>query len=75
MKCYLTETNTGRAPTDRGASDNWVGLIRELEVAGCKPDDPNLIVLTHVESDDPLRPAVGPASLAKCLLGDRERQE
>ena len=63
VKCYLTENDTGCAPTDRGASNNWAGLIRELEVAGCKPDELSLIVLTHVESDDTLRPAVWPAVL------------
>ena len=51
VNCYLVETDAGYILIDTGASNKRTELERELESAGCKPGDLNLVVLTHGDFD------------------------
>jgi len=51
VNCYLIETGTGFVLIDTGGSNKRSGLEKELESAGCKPGDLELIVLTHGDFD------------------------
>ena len=51
VSCYLTETDTGYILIDTGGSNKRTDLEKELESAGCKTDNLQLIVLTHGDFD------------------------
>ena len=51
VNCYLIETNTGYILIDTGCSNKRTNLEKELESAGCQPDNLKLIVLTHGDFD------------------------
>ena len=51
VNCYLIETDAGFVLIDTGGSNSRADLVRELEGAGCKPGNLNLIVLTHGDFD------------------------
>jgi hydroxyacylglutathione hydrolase len=51
VDCYLVETDAGFVLIDTGGSNKRVDLVNELESAGCKPGNLNLIVLTHGDFD------------------------
>jgi glyoxylase-like metal-dependent hydrolase (beta-lactamase superfamily II) len=51
VNCYLINTGAGYILIDTGASNQRAELERELEGAGCHPDDLKLIVLTHGDFD------------------------
>ena len=51
VNCYLVETDAGFVLIDTGGSNKRVDLVSELESAGCKPGNLNLIVLTHGDFD------------------------
>jgi len=51
VNCYLIKTDTGYILIDTGCSNKRTELEKELESAGCKPDDLHLIVLTHGDFD------------------------
>jgi hydroxyacylglutathione hydrolase len=51
VNCYLVETDAGFVLMDTGGSNKRVDLVNELESAGCKPGNLNLIVLTHGDFD------------------------
>jgi glyoxylase-like metal-dependent hydrolase (beta-lactamase superfamily II) len=51
VNCYLIETEIGYILTDTGCSNKRTELEKELESAGCKPDNLKLIVLTHGDFD------------------------
>ena len=51
VNCYLIETDTGYILIDTGCSNKRTELEKELERAGCKPDNLKLIVLTHGDFD------------------------
>lgn len=51
VNCYLLKTDTGYIMIDTGCSNNRIELEKELERAGCKPGNLNLIILTHGDFD------------------------
>ncbi|HEY31664.1 MAG TPA: MBL fold metallo-hydrolase [Dehalococcoidia bacterium] len=51
VNCYLIETDTGYVLTDTGCSKRYADLERELERAGCKPGNLQVIILTHGDFD------------------------
>ena len=51
VNCYLLETNSGYILIDTGCSSKRSDLEKELENAGCKPGNLNLIMLTHGDFD------------------------
>lgn len=51
VNCYLIETDTGYVLIDTGGSNKRADLEKELESAGCKPGNLELIVLTHGDFD------------------------
>jgi glyoxylase-like metal-dependent hydrolase (beta-lactamase superfamily II) len=51
VNCYLVATATGFVLVDTGASNKRAELENELNRAGCKPGNLDLIVLTHGDFD------------------------
>lgn len=51
INCYLIKNNTGFILVDTGISTKRNKLERELEKAGCKPGNLNLVILTHGDHD------------------------
>lgn len=51
VNCYLVDTDAGFVLIDTGGSNRRADLVGELESAGCKPGNLNLIVLTHGDFD------------------------
>ena len=51
VNCYLIQTATGFVLIDTGALQRRTQLQDELQSAGCKPGDLDLIVLTHGDFD------------------------
>jgi len=51
VNCYLVKTPTGYILIDTGLPKRRSDLVRELETAGCKPGDLNLIIITHGHLD------------------------
>jgi glyoxylase-like metal-dependent hydrolase (beta-lactamase superfamily II) len=51
VNCYLVKTPSGYILIDTGFSKKRNDLERELETAGCKPGDLNLIIITHGHLD------------------------
>ena len=51
VNCYLVKTPSGFILIDTGLQKRRSDLVRELETAGCKPGDLNLIVITHGHID------------------------
>lgn len=51
VNCYLVGTGAGFILVDTGGSDRRSELDRELERAGCRPGDLNLVALTHGDFD------------------------
>ena len=51
VNCYLVGTDSGYILIDTGASNKRGELARELESAGCKPDNLKLVILTHGDFD------------------------
>lgn len=51
VNCYLMKTDSGNILIDTGCSRKRAELEKELEGAGCKPDNLSLVVLTHGDFD------------------------
>jgi glyoxylase-like metal-dependent hydrolase (beta-lactamase superfamily II) len=51
VNCYLIETGTGFILIDTGSSNKRTDLYKDLETAGCKPGNLNLILITHGDFD------------------------
>ena len=51
VNCYLVNTDQGYILIDTGFLSKRAKLEQELEAAGCRPDNLNLIILTHGDSD------------------------
>ena len=51
VNCYLLKTGTKFLLVDTGPANKRFELTRELENAGCRPGDLNLILATHGDSD------------------------
>ena len=51
VNCYLVQTDTGYVLIDTGASNSRTELEQELERAGCRPGNLELIVITHGDFD------------------------
>ncbi len=51
VNCYLVETDDGYILIDTGSKNSRADLEKELESAGCKPGDLELIVITHGDFD------------------------
>jgi len=51
VNCYLIKTDTGNILIDTGCKNKRTELEKELESAGCKPDNLQLILLTHGDFD------------------------
>ena len=51
VNCFLVETPSGYILIDTGLQKRRSDLVRELETAGCKPGDLNLILITHGHLD------------------------
>ena len=51
VNCYLVKTPSGFILIDTGLSKRRSDLVSELETAGCKPGDLNLILITHGHLD------------------------
>lgn len=51
VNCYLIKTDIGYFLIDTGSSNKRTYLEKELESAGCRPGNLNLIVLTHGDFD------------------------
>ncbi|MDH4291531.1 MAG: MBL fold metallo-hydrolase [Dehalococcoidia bacterium] len=51
VNCYLIKTNTGYILIDTGCTRKRTDLVKELESAGCKPGNLQVIVLTHGDFD------------------------
>jgi hydroxyacylglutathione hydrolase len=49
--CYIIETDTGFILIDTGRASRHTKLEKELDNAGCKPGNLNLIILTHGDFD------------------------
>ena len=51
VNCYLIQVDTGFILIDTGSSNARAALEQQLESAGCRPGDLNLIVITHGDFD------------------------
>lgn len=51
VNCFLVETEAGFILVDTGGPKNRDELMRTLEDSGCRPENLNLIVLTHGDYD------------------------
>lgn len=51
MNCYLVEADAGFVLIDTGSRNKRADLVRELDSAGCKPGNLNLVILTHGDFD------------------------
>lgn len=51
VNCYLVDTDAGFVLIDTSGPNRRADLEKELESAGCKPGNLNLIVLTHGDFD------------------------
>ena len=51
VNCYLVKTPSGYILIDTGLPKRRSDFVRELESAGCKPGDLNLIIITHGHLD------------------------
>jgi hydroxyacylglutathione hydrolase len=51
VNCYLIKTGSGYFLIDTGSSNKRTYLEKELESAGCRPGNLNLIILTHGDFD------------------------
>jgi len=51
VNCYLVKTDTGFILIDTGWTNQRSNLEKELEIAGCKPGNLELIILTHGDFD------------------------
>ncbi|BDZ69897.1 MBL fold metallo-hydrolase [Methanobacterium petrolearium] len=51
VNCYLIKNNDNFVLIDTGTSGNRVEIENQLETAGCKTGNLNLILLTHGDSD------------------------
>lgn len=51
MNCYLIETDVGFVLIDTGGSNKRADVEKELEKAGCRPGNLQLVVLTHGDFD------------------------
>ena len=51
VNCYLVKTPSGYILIDTGLPKKRSDLVRELETAGCKPGDLDLILITHGHLD------------------------
>ena len=51
VNCYLVRTDTGYILIDTGSSNQRGALESELESAGCRPGNLDLVVLTHGDFD------------------------
>lgn len=49
--CYIVKTDTGYILIDTGRTSKRTKLEKELDSAGCKPGNLNLIILTHGDFD------------------------
>jgi len=49
--CYILRANTGFILIDTGRASKRIKLEKELDGAGCKPGNLNLIILTHGDFD------------------------
>lgn len=51
VNCYLIKTDIGYVLIDTGCTNRRAYLVKELERAGCKPGNLQLIILTHGDFD------------------------
>ena len=51
VNSYLFKTEAGFLLVDTGPSNQRAALERELENAGCRPGNLNLVIATHGDSD------------------------
>ena len=51
VNCYLVKTPSGYILIDTGLQKKRSDLVRELETAGCKPGDLDLLIITHGHLD------------------------
>jgi hydroxyacylglutathione hydrolase len=51
VNCYLIKINAGYILIDTGCSNKRTNLEKELEIAGCRPGNLKLIILTHGDFD------------------------
>ncbi len=51
VNCYLIETSSGYILIDTGSSNARADLEKELESAGCRPGNIELIAITHGDFD------------------------
>jgi glyoxylase-like metal-dependent hydrolase (beta-lactamase superfamily II) len=51
VNCYLVETGTGFVLVDTGSSNRRAQLEGELAMAGCRPGNLHLVILTHGDFD------------------------
>lgn len=51
VNCYLIQTGKGYVLIDTGIHSKRSGFIQELERAGCRPGEINLVILTHGDGD------------------------
>ncbi len=51
VNCYLIKTDAGFILIDTGSSNQRAEIEKELQNAGCRPDNLKLIVLTHGDFD------------------------
>ncbi len=51
VNCYLIETDVGFVLIDTGGSNKRADVEKELEKAGCRPGNLQLVVLTHGDFD------------------------
>jgi hydroxyacylglutathione hydrolase len=51
VNCYLIKTDIGYVLIDSGCTKRRTDLVKELESAGCKPGNLQLIILTHGDFD------------------------
>ena len=51
INCYLVRTDTGYVLIDTGCTNRRAYLVKELESAGCRPGNLQLIILTHGDFD------------------------
>ena len=51
VNCYLIKTDTGYVLIDTACTNRRTNLVKELEGAGCKPGNLQVIILTHGDFD------------------------
>jgi hydroxyacylglutathione hydrolase len=51
VHCYLLQTGAGFFLIDTGLAKAYAHLERDLELAGCRPGDLKLVILTHGDLD------------------------